>query len=137
MLRLYDFSPELSEWCQTSDERESVLREIDRRGSIWLPLTGGIFAVALLVAWPLVLNSSFAQLAIPSYLYGGRHVFALAAAVAILHGVKLLYNKRSRRTLRTVLRERGHAICIACGYRIDHVQHDGDQCPECGWCDPE
>jgi len=59
-----------------------------------------------------------------------------AVSVVLLAGVVLALFRRLRpryqHHLRGVVRQRGHEICLNCGYWLEGLGSDIDHCPECG-----
>jgi len=96
------------------------------------------FWLLLVLVWPLpIAIIVFMRVAMP---WGGAtpvlRFTRFVVSVLLLAGVVLylfrLLRPRYQYHLRGVVRQRGHEICLSCGYWLEGLGSDIDHCPECG-----
>ena len=86
-----------------------------------------LFGAMLLGLWTLIWRSPWWRL--DSLLW--HMTLFLLAPYFVAHVVfYFLFRQRLRRSLRHRLAERGHRVCVQCGYDTRHCP--GPSCPECG-----
>jgi hypothetical protein len=124
-----DFIPS---WLKLSpEERHVVRRKARQKADLSAPRAMGQFAIAIVLAVPWCLVSFWLkdvalQLGLPAITF-------LPVTLAGLWIIGILaFGPIVAHAAYEELRERGHDICVHCGYWLRHTKRDAEECPECG-----